>query len=70
MLMRAFLSGNRSGTKETNAEEDDEDDDDDEDELLDDAEADADDEDDDDDEAGAPVATTEGWLTLHMAPAL
>ena len=71
MLMRAFLSGKRSETKGTNAEEDDEDDDDDdEDELLDDAEADADDEDDDDDEAGAPVATTEGWLTLHMAPAL
>ena len=67
MLMRAFLSGKRSETKGTNAEEDD---DDDEDELLDDAEADADDEDDDDDEAGAPVATTEGWLTLHMAPAL
>ena len=68
MLMSAFLSGKRSETKRTNA--DDDDDEDEEDELLEDAEADADDEEEDDEADATPVAMIEGWFIVHMAPAL
>ena len=65
VLMRAFLSGKRSETKGSIAEDEEEDD-----ELLEDAEADADDDDDEDEDDDAPVATIEGWLIVHMALAL